>query len=474
MEETIDVNICGLNSIQIKDVIDIDLLQRFQDNFAESMNIASITVDINGIPVTKNSSYTNFCEKCIQSTAEGKRRCAESHKRGGEEAARTGKPYVYKCHAGLIDFAAPIMVDGHQIGTVLGGQILTEKPEELKFVQIAKEIGFNQGKLIDSLKDVKVVTEKNIEAAAEVLFIITNALSKIGYKELKLKKFNKDLKTEVKNKSILLDESEEYNKTKTHFFTIISHELKTPLNIIFSSLQLMESLNNSGSYLCEDVTFLKYSKVMRQNCYRLIRLVNNFIDMNKIEAGFPNIKLKNNNIVKIIEDITLSVVDYGKLKNINIIFDTEIEEKITAFDSEQFERIMLNLLSNALKFTPSGGTICVNIYDRGECVLISVKDTGIGIPKDMLNKIFDPFTQVDNSLKRSAEGSGLGLFIVKSLVEMHDGEIYVKSQIGIGSEFIIKLPVKLIKSEISEHNQAGISLNKNIEKMQIEFSDIYL
>lgn len=474
MEETIDVDICGLNSIQIKDVIDIDLLQRFQDNFAESMNIASITVDINGVPVTKNSSYTNFCEKCIQSTTAGKRRCAESHKRGGEEAARTGKPYVYKCHAGLIDFAAPIMVDGHQIGTVLGGQILKEKPEELKFVQIAKEIGLNQGKLIDSLKEIKVVTEKNIEAAAEVLFIITNALSKIGYKELKLKKFNKDLETEVKNKSILLDESKEYNKTKTQFFTIISHELKTPLNIIFSSLQLMESLNNSSSSLCEDVMFLKYSKVMRQNCYRLIRLVNNFIDMNKIEAGFPNIELENNNIVKIIEDITLSVVDYAKLKNINIIFDTETEEKITAFDSEQLERVLLNLLSNALKFTPSGGTINVNIYDRNDCILISVKDTGIGIPKGMLNKIFDPFTQVDNSLRRSAEGSGIGLFIAKSLVEMHDGEIYVNSQIGIGSEFIIKLPVKLIKSEINEYDQAGNSLNENVEKMQIEFSDIYL
>jgi len=473
MAETLNLEISDLKSIQIKDVIDIEMLQRFQDNFAESMNIASITVDINGVPVTKNSSYTNFCEKCIQSTAAGKSRCAASHKRGGEEAARTGRPYVYKCHAGLIDFAAPIMVDGCQIGTVLGGQILTEKPEVSKFIQIAKEIGLDEENLIESLKEIIVTTDKSIKAAAEVLFTITNAMSKIGYKELKLKRFTKDLETEVKNKNLLLDKSKEYNKTKTQFFSIISHELKTPLNIIFSSLQLMESIYIGSSSLSNDGKFLKYSKMMKQNCYRLIRLINNFIDMNKIELGFANLKLKNNNIVKVIEDITLSVVEYSKLKNVNIIFDTETEEIITAFDSGKLERIMLNLLSNALKFTPAKGAIYINIYDKIEYILISVKDTGIGIPENMLNKIFDPFTQVDSSLKRNAEGSGIGLSIVKSLVEMHNGKISVKSQVGIGSEFIIKLPVKPIKSEINEYNQAGNSLNDNVEKIKIEFSDIY-
>jgi signal transduction histidine kinase len=213
---------------------------------------------------------------------------------------------------------------------------------------------------------------------------------------------------------------------------------------------------------------------MKQNCYRLLRLINNLIDITRIDTGFLKVNLENHNIVSVVEDITLSVVDYARLKNINIIFDTETEEKITAVDSEKLERIMLNLLSNALKFTQPEGTIYVNVYDRDEYILISVKDTGIGIPKGMLNKIFDPFTQVDSSLKRNAEGSGIGLSIVKSLVEMHDGEISVKSLIEIGSEFIIKLPVKLLNSEINQFNRNGNSLNDNIEKIKIEFSDIYL
>lgn len=179
--------------IQLQDVLDIDLLQRFQDNFAISMDIASVTVDMNGAPVTKPSSYTSFCIDYTHTTRIGDERCAESHKRGGDEAARTGRPYIYKCHAGLIDFAAPIMVDGIQIGTILGGQILTAKPEEDGFRVTAKEIGVNEDQYIEAVNKVKIMTEKNITAAAEVLFIVANSLSQIGYQKFKLKNMSNNL-----------------------------------------------------------------------------------------------------------------------------------------------------------------------------------------------------------------------------------------------------------------------------------------
>ena len=126
-------NKSNTNNIKLRDVMDIDLLQRFQDNFAESMDIASVTVDMDGEPLTKPSSYTSFCIDYTHSTKTGDDRCALSHKKGGEEAARTGRPYIYKCHAGLIDFAAPIIVDGKQIATILGGQILTKKTGRRRF-----------------------------------------------------------------------------------------------------------------------------------------------------------------------------------------------------------------------------------------------------------------------------------------------------------------------------------------------------
>lgn len=463
----------NIDSLEIKDVIDIEQLQKFQDNYAKSMNIASVTVDNRGNPVTNPSYYTSFCNDFIHASSKGDKRCAECHRKGGEEAARTGRPYIYTCHAGLIDFAAPILIDGKQIGTILGGQILIKNPDESQYIQTAKEIGINEDNFIESLRKVKITSEENVKAAAEVLFIITNALSKTGYEGLKLKKNSQNLELEVLSKNLLLQESNQYNKLKTQLFSTISHELKTPVNVIFSSVQLLEDSYRNNSFMNTMDIFVKYSKVMKLNCYRLIRLINNVIDMNKIELDFYNINLINRNIVKTIEDITLSVVKYANKKNIKLIFDTDIEEKTTAFDEEKLERIILNLLSNSIKFTKPGGKITVTISDKKQYILICVKDTGIGIPENMVEKIFDTFTQVDASLRRNAEGIGIGLSLVKSLVKMHNGEISVKSKIGRGSEFKIKLPVKLIQNESNVYQQKDTDLYNIEEKVKIEFSDIY-
>lgn len=460
-----------VNLLEIRDVINIDLLQLFQNNFAESLNIASVTVDKNGTPVTTPSSYTNFCTNYIHSTAIGDCRCAESHRKGGERAACLGRPYIYTCHAKLIDFAAPILIGDTQIGTILGGQVLTKTPELHEYRNIAKEIGVDEDNLVKAVKKIKIMEEKNVKAAAEVLFVIANALSKIGYEEIRLKNISQNLRIEILKKDLLLKESEEYNKLKTQLFSTISHELKTPLNIIFSSLQLMESLYSAGKISSENNVFYKYCSVMKQNCYRLLRLINNLIDMNKIELGFFKLNLTNNNIVSVIEELALSVSEYARLKNIELIFDTETEEKIIAFDPEKFERIILNLLSNAIKFTNNGGKIYVNIYEDCEYVFISIRDTGCGIPKDMLEKIFDAFTQVDTTLRRNAEGSGIGLSLVKSLVEMHGGEITVKSTLGLGSEFIIKIPSRLVEDKTPINSVESQFLEENIK---MEFSDIYL
>lgn len=467
-------NNIDINSLTITDIIDIELLQKFQDNFAESMDIASITVDRNGKPVTRESSYTHFCKKLIQRSAIGNECCSKSHRKGGEEAVKLGKPYIYTCHAGLIDFAAPILVEGKLIGTILGGQVLTKSPEEKIYRKKAKEIGIDEDEIIDSVNKIKITKEKNIKAAAEVLFVIANALSKIGYEELKLKKISQGLENEVLRKDTLIEEYCEHNKLKTQLFSIISHELKTPIHIIYSTLQLLDSMKSSNNSQKIMENFFKYSGIMKQNCHRLIRLINNVIDINKIELGYYNLNLQNNNIVKILEDITLSVVEFASLKNINIIFDTDVEEKIIALDVEKLERIILNLLSNSIKFTNPEGQIKVSMFDKKEFIIISVKDTGIGIPEEMLDKIFGAFVQVDSSLRRNNEGSGIGLSLVKSLVNMLEGTIKVNSKLGRGSEFLITLPVRLVESNSSSTIQENNDINGKVENIKIEFSDIYL
>jgi len=273
-------------------------------------------------------------------------------------------------------------------------------------------------------------------------------------------KINKENEKRIK-------ELEYYDKLKTNFFSNISHELKTPLNLIFSAIQIIELKNSSCKQ--EQGSIEKYISIIRQNSYRLIRIISNLIDVTKIDDGHFFIQPQNKDIVNVVEEIVLSVVDYVESKGISITFDTEIEEKFMAFDLDAMERIILNLLSNSIKFTPSGGCIEVNIYDKIDSIIISVKDTGLGIPIEKQSSIFEKFVQVDKSLSRNREGSGIGLSLVKELVVLHDGTIELDSILGKGSEFRIELPVRLVHDD-----KINIFTSEDrVEKIKIEFSDIY-
>ncbi len=254
-----------------------------------------------------------------------------------------------------------------------------------------------------------------------------------------------------------------HDRKRNEFFANVTHEFKTPLNIILSSIQLLNDLNAGNEAL------LRYNKIMKQNCYRLLKLINNLIDIAKIESGFFDLNIRNQNIVAIVEETTLSTVEYAKAKGIRLIFDTEIEEKIVACDAEKIERIILNLLSNAIKYTKVNGIIQVRICEKDDCILISVKDSGIGIPSEMSNEIFKIFRQVDPSFKRNNEGSGIGLFIVKTIVDLHGGKLKINSKEGEGSEFVIEIPTRFLSEDDKEE---GYTYEHNKEKSTIEFSNI--
>ena len=287
----------------------------------------------------------------------------------------------------------------------------------------------------------------------------------------KRKKADEAIQAMMEENGILLQKAIESEKSKTEFFTNISHEFKTPLNVILGIIQLFNLQMDSKKSVDSD-SYNKYIQMMRQNCYRLLRLINNLLDITKIDSGYLELNFKNHNIINIIEDVTLSVAEYAKNKGISIIFDTEVEEKVMCCDEEKIERIILNLLSNAIKYNKDTGNIYINIYDENENILISVKDTGIGIPEDKLGEVFERFKQVDTSLHRINEGSGIGLALVKSIVEKHGGEISVTSAYGEGTEFTVKLPVTVLPEEDKKTN-CNYSVNSLVERIDIEFSDIY-
>lgn len=266
-------------------------------------------------------------------------------------------------------------------------------------------------------------------------------------------------------------EHEIKNKIRGDFFANLSHELRTPLNIIFSSLQVLD-LKFKNIEKKEDQSITKYINMATQNTYRLLKLVNNLIDSNKITAGYFEYNPQNYDIVYFVESICQSIVDFAKQKNIEVIFDTDIEEKIISFDLDKMERIILNILSNSIKFTKEHGKIEIYIRESNEMLEIEISDDGIGIPQNKLNSIFERFKQVENNTIRSGEGSGIGLYLVKSLVDMHGGHIDVESELGLGTTFKISIPVEL--EEEYECNIIEKNLqNSYIEKIKVEFSDIY-
>lgn len=172
-----------LNNITLLDVIDRKTLQSLQDAFAAATGMAALATDETG-PVTEGSNFTDFCMNLTRKSKIGCDRCNQCDLKGGAEASRTGKPAVYYCHGGLMDFAAPVMLNGKLIGSLIGGQVLPEEPDEEKFRRIAVEIGVDPDQYIAALRKVKIVPKQQIEAAANLLYQMANALSEVGYQRL--------------------------------------------------------------------------------------------------------------------------------------------------------------------------------------------------------------------------------------------------------------------------------------------------
>lgn len=338
----------------------------------------------------------------------------------------------------------------------------------------------------------KILTKSNILDSDITELIINNWINK-KFKENKFNEFVEEIKnkgekklqytSDVDGKNTVvniyylneyfilifnMDYDLEDNKLKLDFFVNISHELRTPVNLISSTIQLIK-LNLKNLSKEDENIISKYIDIMESNSMRLIRLINNLIDSTKIDAGFVKFTPINADIIKFVEDVCDSVVDYVDFNKMNLIFDTDREEEIVLFDPDIIERILLNLLSNAVKFNKVDGTIYVNLYTKDDEIRITVRDEGIGIPKEKLSSIFKRFEQIQTKNKIEKQGSGIGLYLVKSLVTLHGGNIKVESKVNEGSKFIVTIPKKVLENGeelvIDEKEKAN-------RKVNIEFSDI--
>lgn len=269
-----------------------------------------------------------------------------------------------------------------------------------------------------------------------ILFIINNKY-KLKYLDRLVKSRTKELEEQMIKNEELYNNNIKIEENKNKYLVNLSHELRTPLNVISSTNQLLLELSKKDNIKADKLAY--YIDISERNCNRLLNLVNNILDNTKLQSRMYTLNLKEVDIIYLVEETSLTLIDYIKSKSIELIIDPEVEEKIILCDDYEIERCIVNLVSNAAKFTPEGGNITITIKDLDDKVMISVLDTGVGIEEKYHKTIFDRFNQVDND--ESKGGSGLGLSITSKIVELHKGEIYVESKVGEGSNFVIILPV---------------------------------
>lgn len=282
---------------------------------------------------------------------------------------------------------------------------------------------------------------------------------------------------------VVADVSDEVEKTKQienilklkdDFLYFITHEFKTPLTVINVAVQTLEQCY---SMQIPDKARALIGKV-KQNSYRQLRLVNNLLEIARINSGNIKLKQRNADIVFLTRAITESVVIYAQQKGIELVFTTKLQQRVIGLDDEKYERVLLNLLSNAIKFTPPGRKIAVELssklHKHKRMVCIKVKDQGIGIPKEKQEFIFELFGQVDGILASQAEGSGIGLYLVKLMVDSFGGSIDLESERGKGSVFTLMIPSKKTKENTKEQKFKLGSDNRLVQSIAIEFSDIYV
>lgn len=264
---------------------------------------------------------------------------------------------------------------------------------------------------------------------------------------------------------------QELESLKNAFFSNIYHEFITPLNTILSVIQLLDKKYNIFEGQSSNFDMSRNINIIHKNTLRMLRLCNNIIDSMKIESDNIELNIRNYDVVRLVESICEDINNYNMLNSTKIIFDTNIEEHTLKIDPNKIERVVLNLISNAIKFNKDNEDINVDINITKDYSYIHIKDKGIGISEEKLPYIFDTFSDIENRLTKISEGIGIGLSLSNNLVKLHNGSIQVKSEINNGSEFIVKIP----------NNNSNICLNTltyeidkhRLERIKIESSDIY-
>lgn len=442
--------------LTLTDFIDVDLLQTVQDAFSRLTGFAALVTNADGTAVTVGSNFSDLCMKYIRTNPLGKKLCEQCDKFGAHQAHARGQSFDYYCHTGLIDFAAPIVIEGEVVGCFIGGQIGTREMEYAKLLEDADKFGVSRDEYIAAARKIKIVPKEQIEKNARSLFDIAKVLSQIAYDSYQLR---------IKNSEI-----EYAARAKSDFLANMSHEIRTPMNAVLgmAEMALREEMSPAAREYIHQIMF---------SGKNLLVIINDILDFSKIESG----KMEINEVVyesmSMFNDLA-SIVN-SRIGGKNIEFTMDIDPNLPQMmmgDSTRIQQVLINLLNNAVKFTNIGEVHLKveGIRTDADSILIKidVSDTGIGIKTEDMGKLFKSFQQVDSKRNRNIEGTGLGLAITQRLLELMGGSITVESEYEKGTTFSIEVPQKIVSDLVPEPNinlplSAALLVNNRYVREQI-------
>ncbi len=419
--------------IELVDYISVERLQELQNSFSDLAQCGAAISDRDGSAITQSSGMCDFC-KYIRVSRLGSERCRECDSNGAEQAFRIGKPVSYTCHAGLVDFVAPIVIDNQRVGCFSGGQVRLGEPDEEKVRRVAQDIGVNPEMALHLARRTPLLTEKQLQNAMAFIHNVTLSISDMAYKQYQIEAAK--------------DSIEYASQLKEDLMANMSHEIRTPMNGVIGLADL--ALNEQNP---DEVK--RYLKLIKKSGRLLLTLVNDIMDLSDVESGSMDINEEEYLIKNILDEVISAVEEDAKAKNIELITNvTGNVPKALIGDSIRIGQVILNLVKNGVKFTDAGN-VSVNIENISEetdtvQLKVTVKDTGIGISQENQQKIFQSFRQIDSKRNRQAEGIGIGLAIAKHLVEMMDGTIGVESTVGEGSKFFFTITQKKVGTDAEE------------------------
>lgn len=409
--------------IRLTDLIDVNILQQIQDGFSGYTGMAALTTDADGVPVTKGSGFTDFCMNLTRKSEIGCKRCAECDRNGALKTFKEGKPEVYYCHAGLVDYAAPIMVEGRFIGSFIGGQVRTAEIDEADMKKRAVEMGIDPEEYVRAAKRTAVLTIQDIDRAAEFLYKISEVLSGMAYKNYEALKNSRRMERAARSQAaFIMDMSLSVQKSMEGWLVMTEQAMDSQSGSIME--HTMRQIISQGKEV--------YSSI--GDTVEYIRMSGGEVELLETEYS----------IRELLEQTVVSAKAISGMEEVQI--DIAIADTVPEYllgDSGRIGQIVSKLLQNILYLTEDKQiNIQVSGYSASYATMLVLRiaNSGYGISEERFRDIQEYLRNSEQRLSGLDENSGFGMSMVYLLIRQMSGKLVLEKADNGGIAFMVNVP----------------------------------